>query len=193
MDELDLIRSFRAGVPGPSVAATAQANHAWRGAKRRRPGRWVPHLAAVTAAAAALALLVATDGRGLGASSAQAAETLRQAAIAVRGLTRGLEPGEYWYTRSRTAWTTGVEGKGGAYTVLGLEVREEWTAADGMRRWTTRQAGPIRFPSERDRDQRVCQRAGKTHSSLLRRAVLRGLLQCLAGSGSAVLARAARD
>ena len=32
-----------------------------------------------------------------------------------------------------------------------LEVREEWTAADGLRRWTTRPVGPIRFPSARDR------------------------------------------
>ena len=35
---------------------------------------------------------------------------------------------------------------------MGLEVREEWTAADGTRRWTTRQAGPLRFPSARDRE-----------------------------------------
>ncbi len=45
-----------------------------------------------------------------------------------------------------------MEGKDGAYIAMGLEVREEWTAADGSRRWTTRQAGPLRFPSTRDRE-----------------------------------------
>jgi hypothetical protein len=54
--------------------------------------------------------------------------------------------------RSKTVWTTGVEGAAGAYTAMGLEIREEWTAADGTRRWTTRQAGPLRFPGAQDRD-----------------------------------------
>ncbi len=49
-------------------------------------------------------------------------------------------------------WTTSVEGEDGAYMAMGLEVREEWTAADGSRRWTTRQAGPLRFPSTHDRE-----------------------------------------
>ena len=35
MNELDLIRSFRADVPGPSAAATARAERAWRPAPRR--------------------------------------------------------------------------------------------------------------------------------------------------------------
>ena len=71
----------------------------------------------------------------------------------MRGLPRALKPGEYWYVRRRTTWTTSLEGKRtGAYTAMGLEVREEWTAADGSRRWTTRQTGPLRFPSARDRE-----------------------------------------
>jgi hypothetical protein len=50
-------------------------------------------------------------------------------------------------------WTTSVEGEGtGAYTAIGLEVREEWTAPDGRRRWITRPVGPVRFPSARDRE-----------------------------------------
>jgi hypothetical protein len=156
MSELDLIRSFRADVPGPSAAATAHADRAWRRTPRRRRSRWAPRLAAgaaALAAVAAAALIVPSgdDGR-LGAESARAAQTLRHAAAEVRGLPRPLAPGEYWYERRRTTWTTGVEGETGAYTVMGLEVREEWTAADGSRRWTTRQAGPLRFPSARDRD-----------------------------------------
>ncbi len=39
----------------------------------------------------------------------------------------------------------------GAYTATGLEIREEWTAADGTRRWITRPVGPVGFPSPRDR------------------------------------------
>jgi hypothetical protein len=157
MNELDLIRSFRADVPGPSAAATAHADRAWRRSTRRRVSRWAPRLAAGTAAVAAVAaaaLIVRSgDEGGLGAQSAKAAQTLRHAAAEVRGLPRALKPGEYWYVRSRTMSTTSLEGKGtGAYTVMGLEVREEWIAADGSRRWTTRQAGPLRFPGARDRD-----------------------------------------
>ena len=156
MNELDLIRAFRADVPGPSAAATADADRAWRRKSRRRAPRWAPRLAAgaaVAAAIAAVALIVPSgdDGR-LGAESAKAAQTLRHAAAEVRGLPRALKPGEYWYVRSRTLWTTSVEGAGtGAYAATGMEVREEWTAADGTRRWTTRQVGPLRLPSARDR------------------------------------------
>src|SRR5215211_5690866 len=130
MHELDLIRSFRADVPGPSPATTARAERAWLGATPRRGRRWSPRIAAATAAVAAVAavaVLLPSDGSRLGAQSAQAAETLRHAAVAVRGLPRALAPGEYWYVRSRTAWTTSVEGSGtGAYTAIGLELREEW-------------------------------------------------------------------
>src|SRR4051812_48744716 len=155
MRELDLIRSFRADVPGPSAAATAHADRAWRGTgRRRRVARWAPRLAAGAAAAVAAAaflLLTGDEGR-FGAQSARAAQTLRHAAAEVRGLPRALRPGEYWYVRSRTQWTTGVEGHAGAYTATGLEVREEWFAADGTRRWTTRPVGPLRLPSTRDRE-----------------------------------------
>src|SRR6476661_4772065 len=110
MTELDLLRSFRADVPGPSAAAVARADRAWRGTPRRRPGRVALALAAV--AAAALTLLLLPGGRD---GSARAAATLRHAALQVRGLPRVLQPGEYWYVRTRTLWTTGVEGRGGAY------------------------------------------------------------------------------
>jgi len=147
MTELDLLRSFRADVTGPSAAATVRAERAWQPTPRRRVRRWAPRLAAATAAIAPWG----DEGR-LGAQSARAAETLRHAAAEVRGLPRPLAPGEYWYVRSRTLWTTGVEGRTGAYTAMGLELREEWTAADGSRRWTTRQLRPLEFPSDRDRE-----------------------------------------
>jgi RNA polymerase sigma-70 factor (ECF subfamily) len=108
-------------------------------------------LVAVAAVAAAILVIPARDGR-LGAASAQAAATLRHAAAHVGGLPRELRPGEYWYVRTRTVWTTAVEGRAGAYTAMGLELREEWTAADGARRWVTRPLGPIRFPTGQDRE-----------------------------------------
>ena len=154
MDELDLIRSFRADLPGPSAAATARAERAWRPTRRRRSPRWAPRLAAGAAAVAAIAAaaLIVPSGGGPTRRQAPGGQTLRHAAAEVRGLPRALEPGEFWYVRSRTRWTTGLEGEGGAYTAMGLEVREEWTAADGRRRWTTRQVGPLGFPTARDRE-----------------------------------------
>src|ERR687892_279954 len=128
MNELDLIRSFRAAVPGPSAAATARADRAWRRTTRRRVSRWAPRVAAATAAVAAVAaaaLIVPSGDEGrLRAHSAEAAQTLRHAAAEVRGLPRPLKPGEYWYVRSTTRWTTGVEGTAGAYTAIGLEAPE---------------------------------------------------------------------
>ena len=155
MDDIELIRSFRADVPDPSAAAIARADRSWRRTPRRRSPRWAPRIAAVAAMAAVgvAALIVPSgdDGR-LGAQSARAAETLRHAASELDGLPRALKPGEYWYVRSKTEWTTSVEGEGtGAYTAIGLEIREEWTAPDGRRRWITRPVGSVRFPSARDR------------------------------------------
>jgi hypothetical protein len=152
MDELDLLRSFRADVPGASAGATARADRAWRRTPRRRDARWTPRLAFVAVAAAVVALTVLIVPSG-GDRSARAAETLRHAAGQVRDLPRALKPGEYWYVRTRTLWTTSVEGQGtGAYTATGVEIREQWTAADGSRRWTTRPVGPVTFPSARDRE-----------------------------------------
>jgi hypothetical protein len=152
MNELDLIRAFRADVPGPDAAAIARARHAWRRPPRtRRAPRVAAGLAAAAVAATVLVFLASQTGR-LGADSAKAAATLRHAAAQVRGLPRPLEPGEYWYVKTRTRWTTSVEGSAGAYTAMGLQIREEWVAADGARRWTTRPVGPIRFPSARDRE-----------------------------------------
>jgi len=153
MNELDLIRAFRADVPGPDAAAIARAERAWRRPPRTRraPRATAGLVAAAAVAVAVLAIPSAQNGR-LGAAAAKAAATLRQAAAHVRGLPRELKPGEYWYVRTRTLWTTSVEGGAGAYTAMGLEIREEWTAADGTRRWTTRPVGSIRFPSAQDRE-----------------------------------------
>jgi hypothetical protein len=154
MNELDLIRSFRADVPGPSAAATARAR---RGCERpswqRRPPRWAPRaaiVAAVVAVAAVAALSLPSDDDGrLGPAEARAAQTLRLAAAAeTGGLPRPLRPGEFWYVKRRTAYTFSA---GDAYSFIQPLVREDWVGVDGARRWRTVPAGSLRFPSEEDR------------------------------------------
>lgn len=153
MNELDLIRAFRADVPGPDATAIARAQRAWlRPPRTRRAPRAAAGLVAAAAAAVAVLVLLSAQTGRLGAGSAKAAATLRHAAAQVRGLPRELKPGEYWYVRTRTLWTNAVEGRAGAYMAMGLQIREEWTAADGSRRWTTRPVGPVRFPSAKDRE-----------------------------------------
>jgi hypothetical protein len=141
MNELDLIRSFRADLPAPSAAATARAERAWRRPKRRARmrrlltppqrgarGFMTPRNAAALAAVLAVAgaaafVLPSGEDAGLGAQPASAAGVLRHAAAAqAGGVTRPLRPGEYWYVRRRTTW--GTDG-----------VREDWVGVDGRRRW----------------------------------------------------------
>src|SRR4051794_41216397 len=158
MDELDLIRSFRADVPAPSAAATARAEHAWRRApsrRRRLTAPRLPRLAAAGAlAAAAIAAAVALpggDGGGVGPAEASAADALRQAADAQSGMpARPLRAGEFWYVRTRSASIIGGDEAGG-YTAIQPQVREGWVAADGSRRQLVRPAGRLRFPGPRDR------------------------------------------
>ena len=94
MHELDLIRAFRADVPGPDAAAIARARRAWqRPARARRTPRLAAGLVAAAAVAAVAFALVATQTGRFGADSAKAAATLRHAADRIRGLPRPLEPG----------------------------------------------------------------------------------------------------
>jgi hypothetical protein len=127
MDDLDLIRSFRASTAPPTALATARAERAWRRPEPRRP-RWGGRLAiaACLAAAATAAALVIPGEREsrVGAPDASAAETLRRAAESQKGdLTRPLRPGEFFYSRSKSRWNGQPAG------------RESWVAIDGTRRW----------------------------------------------------------
>jgi hypothetical protein len=155
MDELDLIRSFRASTPPPSQLAITRAQRAWRRQEPRRP-RWVARVAiaaCLAAAATAIALVVPGEREGrLGAPDASAAATtLRLAASSQKGgLTRPLRPGEFFYVRTKTAWGMGGDTDGG-YTVIQPGVRESWMAIDGTRRWRTRPVGRMQFPGPRDR------------------------------------------
>jgi hypothetical protein len=153
MNELDLIRSFRADVPPPSTAAVTGAGRAWRRERQPRRTGWTPRLAIAAAiAAAAIAAVVllprGDDGR-LGAANAAAAQTLRRAAeVQSFGLPRPLRDGEFWYFRMRS--DTLIGGDESRYTAIEPQVREEWVAADGTRRTVIRSAGPVRFPGPRD-------------------------------------------
>jgi hypothetical protein len=143
VNELDLIRSFRADVPPPSGAAVARAGRAWRRERARgwRRRRWAPQLVAaggLAAIALAAGVLLPGDDEGrLGPARATAAETLRHAAAA------------FWYFRMRTDTLVGGDESG--YTAVQPQVREEWVSADGTRRARIAATGPIRFPSARDR------------------------------------------
>jgi hypothetical protein len=155
MDELDLIRSFRADTAPPTALATARAERAWRRPQPRRP-RWGARaaIAACLAAAATAAALVIPGEREsrLGTPEASAAQTLRLAAESQNGgLARPLRPGEFFYVRTKTAWSIGGD-SGGGYTVIGPGVRESWVAVDGERRFRTRPDGPVRFPGPRDKE-----------------------------------------
>jgi hypothetical protein len=154
MDELELIRSFRANRAPPSELARARAERAWRRPAARRPS-WAPRLAvaaSLAAAATAIALVAPGEEPGrLGATEASAAETLRLAAKSqTGGLDGPLRSGEFFYVRTKTAWGMGGDVEGG-YTVIQPGIRESWLAIDGTRRWRTRPVGPMHFPGPRDR------------------------------------------
>lgn len=150
MDELDLIRSFRADTPLPSAAATARAERAWR-RPQRRPRRWVPRavVAVCVVAAATVALVLPAEREGrLGTQPASAADALRRAAaVEAGGLSRPLRRGEYWYVRRLNAWQMHTRG----YVLIQPELREDWVGIDGERRSRTRPDGPPRFPGPRHR------------------------------------------
>jgi hypothetical protein len=154
MNELDLIRSFRADVPEPTPAATGRARRAWRPPARRsrrpRPRAAAP-VAGLAALGTALALVLPAgdDGR-LGSPSASAAQVLKRAAAAQTAPARPLRPGEFWYVRTRASWLTTTEA-GGPIGYIAPEIREDWIAIDGYRGFRSRSAGPIRFVGPRDR------------------------------------------
>ena len=155
MNELDLIRSFRADVPEPSPAAAGRARRAWRPPPRRsrrpRP-RTVALAGALAALGTAVALVVPTgdDGR-LGSPPASAAQVLKRAAAAQTAPARPLRQGEYWYVRTRASRLTTTEANGKPIGYNAPELREDWIAIDGYRGFRSRSAGPVRFIGPRDR------------------------------------------
>src|SRR5918999_597369 len=118
MNELDLIRNFRADVPEPSPSAAGRARRAWRPPPRRsrrpRP-RAVALAAALAAVGTAVALVVPTDdGARLGSTEVDGAAfgyiapTVREDWIAIDGYrgfrTRDAGPPRFVGPRDRARW-----------------------------------------------------------------------------------------
>jgi hypothetical protein len=154
MNELDLIRSFRADAAAPSTAARARARRAWEPQERRRRSGLPVRRLALGAGGLALTIaaglaLLGGDGGRLATSDARAADTLRTAAgqAQAHGL-RAPRRGEYAYFRSRQAQRSSA----GGYAWIQPSIRELWVGAGGALR-TRVSALPIEFagPGARER------------------------------------------
>jgi len=103
--------------------------------------------ALVLGLALALALAVlAVSGPGGGRTSAAAAALERAALAAQRGLAApSLLPGQYWYTRTIEASTTGVSIYGAPALIQTRELQEAWVGTDGSGRVRSEAEHPPRF------------------------------------------------
>jgi hypothetical protein len=172
MDEIELLREFRAGLPGPRPGSrdAARASMVERFGREevgpghpagRRPRRRL----LLGAALACLAMVVALPILLLGGKTEvepAAAEVLRQAAGVARSQPAEPQPGpgQYAYTRSRTGYITTTvglsavqDGRGGrgrgpasGWSVLVPRERQIWIAPDGSGR-IREVAGRARFLS----------------------------------------------
>jgi RNA polymerase sigma-70 factor (ECF subfamily) len=167
MNDLDLIRGFRARVrdPDPERVQAAWANILPRlGGQAAPPSnrlvrtrrRWIV-LSGVAAGVVALAIALPTilpGGSPGGAGSAEAARVLRRIAVvaADQPAQPGPAVGQYVYTKSRDAQTSlYVPGNGQANFSFTLPAtRETWIGPDGSGRIVA-SSGEVRFPSAQDR------------------------------------------
>lgn len=120
-------------------------------ASRRR----LVSVALVALAAAGAIVLLLASGIG-GSPSSSAAQALERAAEAAqRGLAApSLAPGEYWYTRSIHAETTGLDLYGRPALIQSRQVLESWESTDGSGRERQITDGPPRLfgtPAEQAR------------------------------------------
>jgi hypothetical protein len=165
MDEIELLRRFRADLPGPSAGQveTARAElmkaiaheserqsvpASRRPALRLRPA-WVVAVGAAAALAIAAVLLVALAS-GPGGTPSAAAQALQQAA-SVAAAQPGQPPpqgGQYVYTKTRSAYLNLY----GTWSVQVPGTREAWIAPDGSGRLRETRGEP-RFLSDQQRTQ----------------------------------------
>lgn len=177
MDEIELLREFRAGLPGPRPASREAARAALMArfereevAPGRPPGRRPRRRLRIAAASLAfLALAVGLPILLLGGKTEvepAAAAVLRQAARVARSQPAEPQPGpgQYAYTRSRNAYITTVvglapaqKGSGGngrdpapGWSILVPREREIWISPDGSGR-IREVAGRPRFLSAAQR------------------------------------------
>ncbi len=177
MDEIELLREFRAGLPGPRPESREAARAALverfgsegtapvRPAGRRPRRRLLLAAATLVCLAMAIGLPILLLGGSAEVGSA-AAQVLRQTALVARSQPAEPqpEPGQYAYTRSRTGYITttvgltaakngpGASGREPApgWSVLVPREREIWIAPDGSGR-IREEGGRPRFLSEAQR------------------------------------------
>jgi hypothetical protein len=206
MDDLTLLRGFRAECAGDDPRARAAALRALEArfemagavaqpdrTRRRHRGLFALSGAALVAAIVAVAIVV---GSGSTASSA-AAEVLRRAAVAAAGGPRpvNLKPGQLLYSRLKTVelegWIPGGQSyRGGllrhprAFNALVPTIDETWAAAD-VTRARESIAGPPRFFSGSER--RRWKQAGSPLPGMLDPANQRPRVEAAAGRGNEAL------
>ena len=166
MDELDLIRQFRAQDAAPNPLARSAARErliaheeaAQRSDPRpRRPRRWRvawPAAGSLAAAAAAVAVLVVAgpessrtvEFNAQGEGGAASALELVAVAAGQASSTGPLRSGERFYTRTRTQRAR----RGAGFRFVEVSLHETWRDAGGAGQVTTRGVS-TRFPSVRDR------------------------------------------
>jgi hypothetical protein len=119
-----------------------------RAPRRPRPPRrrWAGAVGVAVAAGLVAAVVVGVLPRSAGGPEAAKAAAFDQAAsVRPNGPYRPLRPGEYWYTRTRTATLTEPAFK--RYLVVLPIVREVWIGTDGTTRVRVR-SGPVSFPDQ---------------------------------------------
>lgn len=177
--DLDLVRELRAEPTAPAAAAresgraaltacieAERAGAAGAASPPRAGGRrrlLVPSLGvAMLAGAAALALVLLLGNGGAARPDPAAAAVLERVArvAGAAGGPRALRAGEYWYVRSRDAYSsTSVYSSDNSWTSVTPELREIWTGRDGGGRVRSHLTGRTRFASPHDRAEWV--RAGR--------------------------------
>jgi hypothetical protein len=185
MDEIELLRELRAGLPGArgETRAVARARLGSRIESSERAGR--PHaalwrrprlklaIAGLGLAALLIALPIGIFG-GSGEAPPAVAQVLRQTAeIAATQEPVAPGPGQYLFARSKTAYVRATGGSG-EWSVLVPSERQVWISFDGSRRGRVREvSGKPRFVSTDQRAAWVAAgspplpRAGRVEDSTL--------------------------
>ena len=175
MNELDLIRAFRATERVPAAPGGAHA-----GARRRltahiapsepRRRRWLlPAAGVAVAAAAALALALTSGVEERRVAPGDAAAALNQAADAAEeaGGLGVLGAGEYFYVHVREAYlSTSTDGPEGSWSILAPAELESWSTRDAAGRRLGRAFGRPSFPTDRDRERWIA--AGRPPQTVTR-------------------------
>ncbi|MGZ5301342.1 MAG: CU044_5270 family protein [Actinomycetota bacterium] len=164
MDDLDLVKRFREGVPEPGLSITHAAHAAMTAGRApgrvvtmrpRRPRiRWRVGIGVAAAAVAiAIALPAILPGGGPGGAEPAAAAALHRAALAAARQPAAPTPraGQFVYTRS-TAVNIGMWAPGDgheAFSVIQPLTREAWIGPDGSGR-LLQTNGTASFPTPAD-------------------------------------------